>query len=249
MLVDTHCHLDDEAFDCDRAEVVKLFKSRGGAAIISNGTNLESNKKVLKIAEKYKIVKAALGLYPTDALQLKSIDKTLNFIRENRSKIIAIGEVGIDYFHVKDSKERAREGEIFKEVIKLANEIDLPLIVHSRSAESTVLEVLKLAKVPVVLHFFCGSADDVKIAIDRGYYFSIPTSITQSKTMRKLARRVPLDQILTETDAPYLCPRKGRNEPSYIRAVIDRIASLKGVSVKEVEGQVWKNFNTLFATR
>ena len=248
MLVDSHCHLDDKAFDKDRAKVVKLFESIGGGAIISNGTNLKSNKKVLKIAKKYKIVKAALGLYPTDALKLASIEPVLNFIRENKSKIIAIGEVGIDFYHIKDEKEQARECEIFVEVIKLANELGLPLIVHSRKAESKVLELLKEARVPVVLHYYCGSASDVKIAIERGYYFTIPTSIIRSKTIRKLARRVPLDRLLTETDAPYLGPT-GRNDSRTVKLVIDKIASLKDVSAKEVEDQVWKNYTTLFATR
>jgi len=249
MLIDVHCHLDFKDFDADLDKVIEKCKSSGIDAIICNGVNQKSNEKVLKIAETYKIVHAALGLYPSDALQLtdEEIDKVLAFIRANKSKIIAIGEVGIDFFHVKDEKERARECEIFVKVVKLANSINKPLIVHSRNAAGRLLELLRLAKVPVDLHFYCGNAEQTKTAVSRGYYFSIPTAILRSKTMKKLAKRVPIDRILTETDAPYLHPEGCRNDPSYVRQVVDKIAEVKGLSAKEVEEQVWKNFETLFA--
>tara|TARA_Y100000310_G_C20576456_1_gene760661 strand:+ start:425 stop:1165 length:741 start_codon:yes stop_codon:yes gene_type:complete len=245
MLVDAHCHLTFKDFDKDLDQVIKRFKSLGGGAIICNGSDPESNKATLELAKKYKIVKAALGLYPSDALKT-NVKKALNFIQENKSKIIAIGEVGIDFFHIKDAKEQARECEIFKQVIKLANSINKPLIVHSRAAKSKVLELLEAAKVPVVLHFYCGKAEDTKIAIERGYYFSIPTLIVKSKTFKKLAKRVPLDRILTETDAGALRWEGGRNEPANVRFSIKKLAEVKGVSAKEVEAQIWKNYKRIF---
>ena len=263
MLVDIHCHLDSKEFNADLDKVIKKCKRAGVDAasrlgnprtspvrvIISNGTSQKSNEKVLKIAAKYDIVHAALGLFPTEALKLTDmqVDKALNFIAKQKSKIVAIGEVGIDFYWVKDAKEQAKECEIFERVVKLANTVKLPLIVHTRGAEDKVLELLKAAKVPVDLHFFCGNAELTEIGVRRGYYFSIPTSITRSKTMRKLARRVPLKQLLTETDSPELCPVRGeRNDPSYIRQVVDKIAEVKGLSVAKVERQVRVNCKRVF---
>jgi len=262
MLVDIHCHLDFPDFDGDLDKVIKKCKSSCVDAILTNGTSQKSNEKVLKIAAKYDIVHAALGLYPSEALKLTDaqITEALNYIAEQssadsstknileqKSKIIAIGEVGIDFYHIKDAKEQARECEIFERVVKLANKVKLPLIVHSRNAEAKILELLKPATVPVDLHFYCGNAELVRTAVNRGYYFSIPTSILRSKTMRKLARRVPLTQLLTETDSPYLCPAQGkRNDPSYVRQVVDKIAEIKGLSVAEVEKQVRMNCKKVF---
>lgn len=239
MLVDIHCHLDFPDFDIDRDLVIKKCKDFG--AIVCNGTYQESNEKVLSISKG--IVKAALGLYPSEAIKLssKGLKDSLDFIRKNKDKIVAIGEVGIDFFHIKDAKNQKLECDIFADVIKLANEIKKPLIVHSRKAEGRVLELLEKAKVPVDLHFYCGNAEQVKIGVERGYYFSIPTSVMLSKTLKKLAKRVPIDRILTETDAPYLNPN-GRNDPSFIRESIKKIAELKNVSVREMEEQVWKNY-------
>jgi TatD DNase family protein len=247
MLIDTHAHYDfDEYTDLD--EVLAKCKSAGVGIIISNGTNQKSNEKTLSLAKKYSIIKPALGLYPSDALQItdKEIEKSLEFIRKNKDKIIAIGEVGIDFFHIKDAKERARECEIFTRVIKLANSINKPLIVHSRKAEGEVLELLQDAKVPVVLHFYCGNATQIEEAVKRGYYFSIPTAVVVSKTLKKLVKRVPLDKLFTETDAPYLCPVEGKNDSSYIKLSLNKIAEVKGISAKELEKQIEANFKHVF---
>lgn len=249
MLVDAHCHLDFKDFDKDRNKIIDKCKQVGVGAIICNGVDQKSNKKILKLSEKYDLINSALGLYPSYALNLtdNQIDKHLNFIKEQKSKIIAIGEVGIDFFHIKDEKKRILECKIFKQVIKLANNTNLPLIVHSRKAEGKVLELLTLAKTPVVLHFYCGNAEQIKKAVSRGYYFSIPTTIVKSKTVRTLAKRVPLNQILTETDAPYLCPEQGkRNDPTYIRQSIEKLAEIKNLPAREIEKQIWANYCELF---
>lgn len=249
MLVDTHAHLDFEDYDKDLDKVLAKCKSVGIEVIVSNGTNQKSNEKTLLLSKKYSMIKPALGLYPSEALELtdKEIEKNLDFIRKNKDKIIAIGEVGIDFFHIKEAKEQARECEIFRKVIKLANELAKPLIVHSRKAEGEVLDLLKEAKVPVILHFYCGNSTQVEEGIRRGYYFSIPTAVVVSKTLKKLAKRVPLDKLFTETDAPYLCPEQGkRNDSTYIKLSLDKIAEVKGVSSKQLEAQIWNNFEKVF---
>jgi len=248
MLVDVHCHLDFPEFDKDRDAVVEKCKSAGVSAIVCNGVNLESDKKVLKIAKKYDIVCAALGLYPYDALNLTDVelDKTLNFIKEQKSLIVAVGEVGIDFFCIKGEEEHRRECDIFKRIVKLANSISKPMIVHSRKAEGRILELLKPARVPVIMHFYEGNAEQTKTAVERGYYFSIPTSVIRSKTLKKLARRVPIDRILTETDSGALRWDGKRNEPSNVRFSIAKIAELKKVSAAEMEKQVWENYAKVF---
>lgn len=249
MLVDDHCHLDFEQFDKDRDEVISKCKQQGVDAIICNGVGPESNRKVLEIASKYDIVHAALGLYPSEALKMTDaeIGEVLNGIKGNKSKLVAIGEVGIDFFHIKDADKRRRECQIFERVVKLANELGLPCVVHSRKAEGKILELLEPAKVPVVMHFYEANAEQTKIAMRRGYFFSIPTAITSRKSMQKLAKRVPLNRILTETDAPYLCPERGeRNDPTYIKRSIAKIAEIKGVSASKVEAQVRKNFKKVY---
>jgi TatD DNase family protein len=248
MLVDVHCHLDDEKFDKDIGAVISRAKKAGVGAIVCNGTSPASNRKVLKLAGRFDIVKAALGLFPANALKLTDaeVDKELNFIREQKSQIVALGEVGIDFLCVNGEEERARMFEIFAKIVRLANSIRKPLIVHSRKAESEVLDLLKVAKVPVLMHFYCGNAELVKIGVERGYYFTIPTSVLRSKTMRKLAKRVPIDKILTETDAGALRFEGGRNEPSNVRFSVAKIARLKGVSAAEMERQIWENYAKVF---
>lgn len=248
MLIDTHAHMDFEDYDHDRKEVLLKCKKAEVGIIISNGTNQKSNEKTLRLAEEYFLIKPALGLYPSEALELtdKEIDHHLDFIRKNKDKIIAIGEVGIDFFHIKEAKEQARECKIFSKVISLANSINKPLIVHSRKAEGKVLDLLQEAKIPVILHFYCGNATQIEEAVKRGYYFSIPTAVVVSKTLKKLAKRVPLDKLFTETDAPYLCPEEGRNDSSYIKLSLAKIAEVKGVSAKELEKQIESNFKKVF---
>ncbi len=242
MLIDAHAHLDFKDFEKDLNLVIKRFNG----IIIQNSVDYESMKKTLDISEKYENVKAALGIYPLKCLKLteKELNEKLNFIKKNKNKIIALGEIGID---LKESSEEKKQIKNLKKFIRLSEEIKKPMIVHSRKAEDLILEVLKDTKSKVILHFYSGNVTQVKKALEYGFYFSVPTIISNSKNLKKLIKIVPLNRILTETDCPYLSPTKEkRNEPVNVKHTISVIAKIKNVSEKEVENQIYKNYKNIF---
>ncbi len=250
LLVDVHAHLDLREFDSDLDDVIKRAKTAGINAIISNGLNHKSNIKTLEISKKYEIVKPALGLYPDDALKLteKEIEKELNFIEENKDKIIAVGEVGLDYKYCKDKKHQEKQKQIFIKLTELSKKIKKPIIVHSRKAEPDVIDLLKhsVAK-KVVLHCFSGKLKLIKRAAELGYYFSVPTNVIRSSQFQKLVEIVDINQLLTETDSPYLSPYKNRrNEPSFITEALKKIAEIKNISINETSNNIFMNYQKVF---
>ena len=201
------------------------------------------------MSKKYKIINAALGLYPTEAGSIsdKDLNKILKQIEENKNKIVAIGEVGLDYYWTKKEKKKIRQKEVLRKIINLANKIKKPLIVHSRNAEADTVEVMKEAKVPVIMHCFCGNLEVTNRAIENGYYFSIPATIVRSKTFRKLVKRAGINRILTETDSPFLSPESGkRNDSSNVSKTVNKISELLDVSPEIIAEKVYSNYQKLF---
>ncbi len=250
LLVDVHAHLDLKEFDSDLDDVIKRAEKAGVKAIISNGINPESNRKTLELSKKYKIIKPALGLYPDDAIKLteKQIQDELNFIEKNKDKIIAIGEVGLDYKYCKKKKDQELQKEIFLKIINLSKKINKPLIVHSRKAEPDVIDILKnsCAK-KVILHCFSGKLKLIKKAAELGYYFSVPTNIIRAEQFQKMVETVDINQILTETDAPFLSPfKEKRNEPMFINQTIKKIAEIKLMNKEEVANNIFMNYQKVF---
>jgi TatD DNase family protein len=245
MLIDVHCHLDFKDFDKDRNEVIERAKQNNFKVIISNGTDLESNKKVLELSKKYDIVKPSFGLYPLEAEKIseKELKELITFIEKN--KPVSIGEVGLDLKHGKDLE---KQKEALKKLINLSKKLDIPIIVHSWKAEKETIDFLKENKAKkVILHCFSGNLEHIKQAEGLGYSFSIPASIVKNKTFRKLAKRIKLNSILTETDAPFLSPFEGkRNEPSFIKESIKKIAEIKGITEEELEKIIFMNYQRLF---
>ncbi|MBT3940717.1 TatD family hydrolase [Candidatus Woesearchaeota archaeon] len=241
MLVDAHCHID--LCKSSAQEVVS-----GEVIIITNGVDLKSNKKVLSYAKIFPNVRAALGLYPTHAIDasVEDLVEVIKFIEQNKKKIVAIGEVGIDFYHITDAKEMKKEVAAFKKMITLANKINKPLIVHSRKATDAALDVLKTAKVPVIMHCFDGNELQTHEAMKRGYYFTIPANFWTRKGFKKTARRVPIDRLLTETDSPYLSPIEGENRSENVRYAIEKLAELKDMTYRKVEDQIYQNFMKIF---
>jgi len=250
LLVDVHAHLDLKEFNSDLDDVIKRAEQAGVKVIINNGLNPESNRKTLELSKKYKIVRPALGLYPDDAIKLtqEQIKNEINFIKKNKDKIIAIGEVGLDYKYCKKKQEQEFQKEIFLKIINLSKKINKPLIIHSRKAESDVIEILEKEKAKkVILHCFSGKLKLIKKAADLGYYFSIPTNITHSQHFQKLAEVVDINKILTETDAPYLSPYKNRrNEPFFIIEAVKKIAQIKNISINETANNIFMNYQKNF---
>jgi len=246
MLVDVHAHMDQYKDQNKIDDVVKKAKENKFVSIISNGIDLESNKKVLELSKKYPIIKPALGFYPVviDKSSEGKIKETLKFIEENES--IAVGEVGLDLHY---GKKLEKQKEVLSKLIKIANKKDIPVIVHSRKAEKETVEFLEQEKPKkVLLHCFSGNAELTKKAVEEGWMFSIPTSIVRNKTFKKLAKRVPLSQILTETDAPFLSPYEDNkiNEPSFIKESIKKIAEVKGITEEELEKAIYENYQKFF---
>lgn len=262
MYVDTHCHLDHPRFP-DRDEVITAAKEVGVVAIISQGVNHESNKRVLEIAKKHSIVKAALGLYPVDAPNVAikedivddyiieseaTVDETLAFIEENNDNIVAIGEVGID---LKESDDKEHQIENFKKVIALSKKLKKPLIIHTRKAEEIVLDLLEesgIAKRLVHLHCFCGKKKFIRRGVELGYTFSVPCSITRAQNFQMLVELVPITQLLTETDCPYMPPDKtaDRSLPQDVKITIDHIAQIKGMEHQEVRDSIYMNYQRMY---
>ena len=257
-LVDVHCHLNHKSYT-DLDEVIKRAKKAGLKAIVVSGTNTESNKQVLELSKQDSILKVSLGLHPIDALGLFEgetgipkqqgkidLEKEFKFIEENKDKIVAVGEVGLDYHWDKDNHQEQQE--IFRKVIRFCEKIQKPIIVHTWEAEEDCVNILEEeAKVPVILHCFGGRKALVSKAKELGYYFTIPPSIVKSSAFKSIAKKVPLTQLLTETDAPWQSPVRGeRNEPANVKVAIKKIAEIKKVSEKEVAEKIWDNFEELF---
>lgn len=246
-LVDTHAHLADDAFDSDRDEVLQRARSAGVAAVISVSESIEDAEKNLELSRTAEMVLPAAGLYPS-VLDYSRADEMSSFIRREKEELRAIGEVGLDYWIVKEEEDRVVQREIFQRFIDLSKELDLPLNVHSRSAGRHVIDLLLGCDArKVQLHAFDGKASYALRAVEAGCYFSIPPSVIRSTQKQKLVRQLPLESLLVETDSPVLGPdRQERNEPANVLMSVQAIAELKGVAVEEVRQAVSRNFKDLY---
>ncbi|MDO8661286.1 MAG: TatD family hydrolase [Candidatus Woesearchaeota archaeon] len=262
LLVDVHAHLNHARFTTDLPEVIKRAEIAGVKAIIVNGVNHATNQEVLALAKQYPVIKSALGLYPTHAINFipdspeeqglnnlfTPVEETLNFIREKKSSIIAIGEVGLDYKDTKEPEQIKLQKKIFQQIIELAEQIKKPLIVHSRSAESDVIEMLQSSSnKKIVMHCFGGRKTLARKAADAGFYFSIPPVCQRLKHFEMIIQEVSMNQLLTETDSPYLSPVAGtRNEPANVLESIKKIAEIKKFTSEETANNVWMNYQKMF---
>ncbi len=242
-MIDIHCHLEDEVFDNNRNKIIENAKKAGVKAIITSGIGYNYAMKALSISD-WKYIFPSIGLPPYD---LSDFDRIIHFIEKNIDKIIAIGEVGLDYYLGKeDTKDR--QLKCFKYFIKLAKDYDLPLIVHSRSAGKYAIETLINEKAEkVVLHAFDGKVTYALKGINYGFYFSIPPSIIRSKQKQKLVNFLPIDFLMLESDSPVLGPNINEiNEPKNIIFSINKIAEIKKISEEEVIEITTNNAKKLF---
>ncbi|KPL02367.1 MAG: hydrolase TatD [Planctomycetes bacterium SM23_65] len=242
MLVDTHGHLDDERFDADRDAVMERAIEAGVAFIINPGTDLDSSRLAVELAEKHDCVYAALGVHPHESGQLT--DKACAVLRKlaDHEKVVAIGEIGLDYYREFSPREDQREA--FRKQLDIASELALPVIVHSRDAHAEVEEMLgeagRAGKLRGVLHCFSGSPEWAQRAVAMGFHigFDGPVTYENATKLRKIAAAVPDERLLVETDCPYLPPvphkRSERNEPAYVRLVAERLAGIRKVSYEDI---------------
>jgi TatD DNase family protein len=248
-LVDTHAHICDPLFDADRAEVLQRAAANGVGAVVAVSENIADARKNLALCTVHPMLRPAAGLYPTilDPVQAEDM---IALIRRERSRLVAIGEVGLDFWIVKEDADKQIQADIFKRFIALSKEIDLPLNVHSRSAgRHAVALLLECGAARVQMHAFDGKASAALPAVEAGYFFSIPPSVVRSRQKQKLVKNLPLSCILLETDSPVLGPDpKERNEPSNVTISLKAVADLKNVAVEQVMEAVAENTKRLYGS-
>lgn len=249
--IDTHCHLEMDAFASGRDSVIEHARETGIEYIISVGSDRQGCIEVLKICQNYPCVYAAVGIHPHDA---KTLDNELcleikNWLRE--PKVIAIGEIGLDYHYMHSPKDTQRD--VFKKQIHIARETGLPIIVHSREAKNDTLHILKeeASNVPGVLHCFSGDIDMARKAIELGFYISLagPVTFRNAENLREVAQFIPDEHLLIETDAPYLSPvpmRGKRNEPSFLKYTAQVLSDIRGVTLSDIARITTLNAMKLF---
>lgn len=258
LMYDCHAHLASKDFDRDRAEVLERAKEVGIERIIVVGEDLPDNFRILKVCSADpQILSPCVGLHPDHFTEGhhppsdEEIESICTFAREHRSEIVAIGEVGLDYWSVKSAERRSIQLRSFERMIELANELHLPLNVHSRSAGHYALDTLASKGAgQVLMHAFDGKAIYAKRAAeDHGWLFSIPPSLVRSSQKQKLVRVLPLESLVLESDSPVLGPdRTQRNEPMNLIHSVRCIADIKGVSEERVREVTSRKARELFGT-
>ncbi len=240
MIFDTHAHYDDEAFDEDREELLWKMKEQGVEFIVNVGASIASTKKTIELVQRYPFLYGAVGIHPSETEELKEEDMLWLKKASVQKDIVAIGEIGLDYYWPEPDREIQKKW--FIRQLALASEVKLPVIIHSRDAAEDTLEILKewdKDKTGGVIHCFSYSKEIAREYLSMGYYFGIGGVLT-FKNARKLVEAVeiiPMEKILLETDCPYLAPepyRGKRNQSGYIDFVAEKLAKLKGITKEEV---------------
>lgn len=252
MLFDTHTHLDSVAYDEDREEVIQRAIKQGVTHIVNIGFNRETIPTTIQLAEKYDFIYAAVGWHPQDAKDMKEGD--LDWIASlcDHPKVVAIGEIGLDYHW--DTSPREVQQRVFREQIQLARKLNMPIIIHNRDAHRDVVQILKeenAAEVGGVMHCFSGSWETAKLCLDMNFYISFggPITFKNARQPKEVLAKVPMDRILIETDGPYLTPhpyRGKRNESAYVKYIAEAGAGIKGLKLEEFCETTTENAKKLF---
>jgi TatD DNase family protein len=240
MLIDTHAHLNTEAFDEDREEVIQRALDVGVSRIVNIGFNRETIPSSMALAEKYDFIYSAVGWHPQDAKDMRPED--LEWIERlcAHEKVVAIGEIGLDYYW--DTSPKEVQHQVFREQIRLARKLKLPIIIHNRDAHQDIVQILKeeqASEVGGIMHCYSGSWETAKLCLDMNFHISFggPVTFKNAKQPKEVLAKVPLDRLLIETDSPYLTPhpfRGKRNESSYVKYVAEAAAELKELSYEQI---------------
>ncbi|MFH1888775.1 MAG: TatD family hydrolase [Candidatus Omnitrophota bacterium] len=271
MLIDTHCHLDFPDFDPDRDETINRARNESIEYIINIGSSLQGSEKSLELSRKYGLIYAAVGLHPHEADRFDDGAKDLIEKLAGQDKVVAIGETGLDYF--KNYSKAENQKTLFTYLVRLAKDLDLPLVIHNREAQSDTLKILReLMPLRAVVHCFSGDDDFLHKCLDAGFFISFTCNITypakpynsgrdtarvnnmierdkKAKDLRALVKSTPLNRLMLETDAPFLSPeglRGRRNEPAYVKLLAEEIARIKEVSFEEVSAATTDNARAFF---
>ncbi|MCP5097944.1 MAG: TatD family hydrolase [Chloroflexi bacterium] len=254
MLIDTHCHLDFDRFDVDRDEIVQRAFDAGVTRIIVPALDMQNVHSVLRLADQYDTVYAAVGVHPNSTAGWQ--DQWIGVLRDlaRHPKVVAIGEIGLDYYW--DKSPKAMQHRALTLQLELAAELNLPVIIHNRESSDDVIRLLSESSLvgrenPGVLHSFSASWETAVSALQLGYYlgFTGPVTFKKAEELRQQVAKVPLDRLLVETDAPFLTPhpyRGKRNEPAYVAYVAERIAMVRGVETAVLAQHSTNNALRLF---
>ncbi len=246
-LFDAHAHLGSEEFAADLPEVLRRAEAVGVCGILTVGETLEEAARILTLAERHSLIRPAAGLYPTN-LDRDAAEAMIAFVRTHAERLVALGEVGLDHWVVKDEAGWKTQEEILARFVALSNELDLPLNIHSRSAGRHAIAYLKAQGARhVLMHAFDGKASTAAEGVRAGFFFSIPPSTVRSPQKQKLVRCLPVECLLLETDSPVLGPDTTvRNEPRNVTVACETIAALKSISANEVARVTTDNARRLF---
>ncbi len=252
-MIDSHCHLDQEPLFKDIENIIKRSKAAGVKKILTICTTLESFENIVDLTKKDEIIYGTFGIHPHET---KNNSVTSDKIKEEiskHSKIIGIGETGLDFYY--NHSDKNKQIESFKEHIKAAKQLNVPLIIHSRNAEGEMFDILNEYKndnLKILMHCFTGSKKFANKLLEINAYFSASGIITfkNSVELQDTFKYLPLDRLLIETDSPYLAPvpnRGKKNEPSFVKFTAEKLANLKNISIDELIEHTSKNFDTLFS--
>ncbi|OGX61513.1 MAG: hydrolase TatD [Paenibacillus sp. RIFOXYA1_FULL_44_5] len=253
MLTDTHTHLDAEQFDQDRSEVIQRAYEQGVTRMINVGFNRETIPSTLQLTQDYDFIYGIIGWHPVDAIYMKAED--LDWIEElarNHNKVVALGEMGLDYHW--DTSPRDVQEKVFREQIRLARKLSMPIVIHNRDAHQDIVRILREEKaedVGGVMHSFSGSWETAQMCMDMNFYLSFggPITFKNAKQPKEVVSKVPMDKLLMETDSPYLTPqpfRGKRNESLYVKYVAEEAANIRGVTLEEIAKITTENALKLF---
>ncbi|MCX7965994.1 MAG: TatD family hydrolase [Syntrophorhabdaceae bacterium] len=251
MFIDSHCHLEMESYIKDREHVIKRAQDGGISYILTVGTEEKYFNIVSELTKKYNDIYGAIGIHPHNSSQFNhNTEKKIRDYLKSHRKIVAYGEIGLDFF--KNYSPHDIQKEVFIHQIHIAKELNLPIIIHSRAAEEDTLKILKETGVSRgVIHCFSYNKEYAKKFLNLGFYISIPGTITFSKKQESIdvVKYIPLDRLLAETDAPFLTPephRGKRNEPLYVKYTVEAIARIRNEDLEKLKYAIYKNFIDLF---
>ncbi|WP_078543214.1 TatD family hydrolase [Litchfieldia alkalitelluris] len=252
MLIDTHAHLNALQYEEDVEEVIDRARLEGVEKMVVVGFDRPTIKRAIELADQYEFIYATIGWHPVDAIDMTEED--LHWIEELTAhpKVVAIGEMGLDYYWDKSPKDIQKE--VFRKQIALAKKVKLPIVIHNRDATADIVEILKeenAAEVGGIMHCFTGSFEVAKQCMDMNFYISFggPVTFKNAKQPKEVAKQIPLDRLLIETDCPYLTPhpfRGKRNEPSYVKYIAEQLAELKEVTFDEIAQKTSDNALKIF---
>lgn len=254
FLIDSHCHLDMESYSDDLKETLARAKRHGLQSIISIGIDEKSSFNAVKISQTYSMVKATVGIHPHDVEKTDNAtyDRLIELASNNRTNVVGYGEIGLDY--AKQYAEPVIQKKAFREQLEIAKSLKLPVIIHDRNAHDDSLEILREAG-PFpnggVMHCFSGDLHFAQQIIDIGFLISIPGIVTfkNGAELQTVARKIPLQSLILETDGPFLAPepwRGKRNEPSYLLYTAQKVAELRRLPIEEIANQTSNNVQNLF---